>query len=141
MLGLRTEGLEPGKYWQAKKVEKNSHISKWIMEIRSLLTPAFQNSTRALQYQEELLSGFIPALYFGFPKRALRNHADCLQPLENYLASPKAEIILLRSAKKILAQGKALEEWRCSRKTVRKYLLRPVQLLVTNPPTSQELRV
>ena len=27
MLGLRTEGLEPGKYWQAKKVEKNSHSS------------------------------------------------------------------------------------------------------------------
>ena len=75
-----------------------------------------------------ILSGFIPALYFGFPKRALRNHADCLQPLENYLASPKAEIILLRSAKKILAQGKALEEWRCSRKTVRKYLFIPVQL-------------
>ena len=26
MLGLRTaEGLDPGKYWQAKKVEKNSH--------------------------------------------------------------------------------------------------------------------
>ena len=27
MLGLRTEGLEPGKYWRAKKVEKNSHSS------------------------------------------------------------------------------------------------------------------
>ena len=27
MLGLRTEGLEPSKYWQAKKVEKNSHSS------------------------------------------------------------------------------------------------------------------
>ena len=25
---------------------------RWIMEIRSLLTPAFQNSTRALQYQD-----------------------------------------------------------------------------------------
>ena len=86
-------------------------------------------AAKLILYSEELLSGFIPAPYFGFPKRALRNHADCLQPLENYLASPKAEIILLRSAKKILAQGKALEEWRCSRKTVRKYLLRPVQAL------------
>eukprot|EP01048_Picozoa_sp_COSAG05_P028254 COSAG05_NODE_8670_length_681_cov_4.831615_1_plen_133_part_00 len=27
MLGLRTEGLEPGKYWRAKKVEKNNHNS------------------------------------------------------------------------------------------------------------------
>ena len=72
------------------------------------------------------LSGFIPALYFGRPKRALRNHADCLQPLENYLASPKAEIILLRSAKNKLAKGKAVQEWRCSRETVRKYLLIPV---------------
>ena len=27
MLGLRTEGLEPGEDWKAKKVEKNSHSS------------------------------------------------------------------------------------------------------------------
>ena len=30
---------------------------RWIMEIRSLLTPAFQNSTRALQYHGTCTGG------------------------------------------------------------------------------------
>ena len=52
----------------------------------------------------------IPAPSFSRPKRALRNHADCLRSLEIHLASRQGVTILLNSAGKILARGKALQE-------------------------------